>query len=176
VRGEARSAPRPGAVQFLGRGELLRRLVVGEHGEALPRGVVAPGAGVVEVAEPVVAASRNRWNVTGSGTPEKSHSAYLCAVAGGSSLVGPWYDSSSVVAARFLAAGAWRPGRPSRAATSALADEACAIAAPRKPRRNRGPETTRSPIGAVAVMPVIASHCEAMRAARCRSIRACREC
>jgi hypothetical protein len=78
--------------------------------------------------------SRNPWNITGSGTPEKSHSAYPCQVAGGSSLVEPWYDSSSVVAARFPAAGAWRPGRPSRAATSALADEVCTIAALRKPR------------------------------------------
>jgi hypothetical protein len=60
---EVRSAPHPGAVQFPGRGNLsvvgFRRvrgvhLVVGEHDEALPRGVVAPGAGVVGVAEPVV--------------------------------------------------------------------------------------------------------------------------
>jgi hypothetical protein len=29
---------------------------------------------------------RNRWNITGFGTPEKSHSAYPCEVAGGSSL------------------------------------------------------------------------------------------
>jgi hypothetical protein len=30
------------------------RLVVGDHDKALPRGVVAPGAGVIGVAEPVV--------------------------------------------------------------------------------------------------------------------------
>jgi hypothetical protein len=89
--------------------------------------------------------------------------------------VEPWYDSSLVVAARFPAVGAWRPGRPSCAATSALADEARAIAAPRKPRGNRGPETAHFPVGAVAVMLVIASHCEATRAARRRSARACRE-
>jgi hypothetical protein len=68
---------------------------------------------------------------------------YPCEVAGGSSLVEPWYDSSSVVAVRFPAAGTGWPGRPPRAATSALVDEACAIAAPRKPRENRGPETAR---------------------------------
>jgi hypothetical protein len=46
-----------------------------------------------------------------------------------------------VEAARFLAAGIWRPGRLLRAATSVLADEACTIAAPRKPRGNLGPKT-----------------------------------
>jgi hypothetical protein len=58
VRGEARLAPHPGAVQFPGEAPQawLRgiRLVVGKHDEALLRGVVAPGAGVVGVAEPVV--------------------------------------------------------------------------------------------------------------------------
>jgi hypothetical protein len=56
------SAPRPGIVKFPGREGLLRRrprvcavrLVVGDHHEALTRGVVAPGAGVVGVAEAVV--------------------------------------------------------------------------------------------------------------------------
>jgi hypothetical protein len=65
-------------------------LVVSDHNEALPRGVVALGAVVVEVAEPVAAASRNQWNITRSGTLEKSHSAYPCEVAGGSSLAEPW--------------------------------------------------------------------------------------
>jgi hypothetical protein len=32
------------------------------------------------------------------GTPEKSHSAYPCEVAGGSSLAEPWDDSSSAEA------------------------------------------------------------------------------
>jgi hypothetical protein len=63
VRGEARLAPHPGAVQFPGWGNLsvasFRRvrdicLVIGDHDEALPRGAVAPGAGVDEIAEPVV--------------------------------------------------------------------------------------------------------------------------
>jgi hypothetical protein len=57
-----RSAPRPGVVQFPGsEGLLCRRpcvrairLVVDDHLEALTRGVVAPGAGVVRVAELVV--------------------------------------------------------------------------------------------------------------------------
>jgi hypothetical protein len=88
-------APRPGVVQSLGRGNLsvasfcrVRgiRLVVGDHDATLPRGVIAPDAGVVGVA----VASRNPWNITGSGTPEKSYSAYLCEVAGGSSLAEPW--------------------------------------------------------------------------------------
>jgi hypothetical protein len=47
---------------------------------------------------------------------------------------------------RFPAAGTRRPGRLSRAATSALANEARAIAAPRKSRGNRGPETARPPL------------------------------
>jgi hypothetical protein len=50
-----------------------------------------------------------------------------------------------VEAARSLAAGIWRLGRLLRAATSVLADEACAIAAPRKPSGNCGPETARPP-------------------------------
>jgi hypothetical protein len=36
------------------------RLVIDNHHEALTRGVVAPNAGVVGVAEPVVCSSRNR--------------------------------------------------------------------------------------------------------------------
>jgi hypothetical protein len=152
-------------------------LVVGKHDEAFPRGVVAPGARVVGAAKLVVRGSRNRWNITGFGTPEKSHSSYSCEVAGGSSLEEPWYDSLSVVAVRFPAAGTWRPGRPPRAATSMLADEACAIAAPRKPRGDRGPETARPPppLGTVAVSPVIASRWKATRTTRCHSVRAYRE-
>jgi hypothetical protein len=40
---------------------------------------------------------------------------------------------------------------------------------------NRGPETACSPVRAVAVMLVIASRCEATRAASRHSVRACRE-
>jgi hypothetical protein len=98
-------------------------------------------------------------NITGSGTPEKSHSAYSCEVAGGSSLVEPWYDMSSVVAARFPATGTRRPGQPSCAATSMLADEACAIVAPRKTSGIHDPENA-PPVRVVAVMPVIVSRCE----------------
>jgi hypothetical protein len=43
---------------------------------------------------------------------------------GGSSLAELWYDSSLVVAMRFLTARRWWPGRSSYAATSVLADEA----------------------------------------------------
>jgi hypothetical protein len=59
----ARSAPGPGVIRFLGLGGFsvasprhVRsvRLVVDDHHEALTRGVVAPGAGVVGVAERVV--------------------------------------------------------------------------------------------------------------------------
>jgi hypothetical protein len=80
-----------------------------------------------------------------------------------------------VVAVRFLAARGWRPGRPSRAATSVLVEEAYAIAALRMPWGNCGSGTARSPAGAVATPPVVASRCEATRTARRRSIRACRE-
>jgi hypothetical protein len=68
--------------------------------------------------------SRNRWNITGPGTPEKSHSAYPCEVAEGSSLAEPWYDSSLVVAMRFRTGSRWWPGSSSYADTSVLADEA----------------------------------------------------
>jgi hypothetical protein len=55
-----------------------------------------------------------------------------------------------------------------------LVDEACTIVVPRKPRGNRDPETARSPVEAVVVMPVIASRCEVTRAASRRSVRAYR--
>jgi hypothetical protein len=67
---------------------------------------------------------KNRWNITRSGTPKKSHSAYPCEVAGGSSLAEPWLDSLLVEAMRFLTAKRWWLGRSSYAATSVLADEA----------------------------------------------------
>jgi hypothetical protein len=74
-------------------------------------------------------ASRNRWNITGFGMPEKSHSAYPCEVEGGSSLAEPWYDSSLVVTMRFQTANRWWPERSSYAATSVLTEEAYAAAA-----------------------------------------------
>jgi hypothetical protein len=118
-------------------------------------------------------ASRNHRNITRSGTPEKSHSAYPCEVAGGNSLVESWDDSSSAEALGFLTAGAWRLGRALRAAASVLAEAMYAVVAPRRPMGHHGPETERSPVGAVAVSPVVASRCEATRAARRRSVRAC---
>jgi hypothetical protein len=120
-------------------------------------------------------ASRNRQNITGSGTPEKSHSAYPCEVAGGSSLAEPRDDSSSTEALGFLTAGAWRAGRALRAAASVLAEATYAVVAQRRPRGNRGPETERSPVRAAVVSPVSASRCEAASAAYRRSVRACRE-
>jgi hypothetical protein len=101
--------------------------------------------------------SRNRQNITGSGTPEKSHSAYPCEVAGGSSLAEPWDDSSAAEALGFLTAGAWRAGRALRAAASVLVEATYAVIAPRKARGNRGPETERSPVGVAVVSPVSAS-------------------
>jgi hypothetical protein len=56
-----------------------------------------------------------------------------------------------------------------------LADEAYAFAALRMPRGNDNSGTARSPAGAVAIPPMVALHCEATRATRCRSIRAYRE-
>jgi hypothetical protein len=108
-------------------------------------------------------ASRNRRNITGSGTPEKSHSAYRCEVAGGNSLAELWDDSSVAEALGFLTAGTQRLRRALCTAASVLEEAAYAVVAPRRPRGNLGPETARSPIGATAVLPVIASRCEAMR-------------
>jgi hypothetical protein len=75
----------------------------------------------------------------------------------------------------FLTAGTWRLGRALRAAASVLAEVTYAVVAMRIPMGNHGPETERSPIGAVAVSPVVASRCEATRVARRCSVRACRE-
>jgi hypothetical protein len=119
--------------------------------------------------------SRNHRNITRSGTPEKSHSAYPCEVACGSSLAEPWDDSSSAEVLGSLTARTWRPWRTLRVTASVLAEATYAVVAPRRPMGKRGPETERSPVGAVVVSPVVASRCEATRAARRRSVRACRE-
>jgi hypothetical protein len=55
-------------------------------------------------------ASRNRLNITGSGTPEKSHSAYPCEVVGGSASREPRDGSSPAEALGPLATKTWRPG------------------------------------------------------------------
>jgi hypothetical protein len=120
-------------------------------------------------------ASRNRRNITGSSTPEKSHSAYPCEAAGGNSLAEPWDDSSLAEALGSLTARVWRLGRALRVAASVLAEVTYVVVAPCRPRGNRGPETVRSPVGAAAVSPVVASCCEASHTARRRSVRACRE-
>jgi hypothetical protein len=94
----AHLAPSPGVVQFPGSRGLLHRqprrvrairLVIDDHNEALTRGVVAPGTGVVGVTEPVVRGVEESLEHHRAGTPEKSHSAYPCEVAGGSSLAEP---------------------------------------------------------------------------------------
>jgi hypothetical protein len=119
--------------------------------------------------------SRNRRNITGSGTPEKSHSAYLCEVAGGRLLAEPWDDSSLAEALGSLMTGIWRPGRTPRVAASVLAEATYAVVVPRRPRGNRGPETECSPVRVAVVSTVGASPCGAAHAARWRSVRACRE-
>jgi hypothetical protein len=96
-------------------------------------------------------------------------------VAGGSSLAGSWDDSSSAEALGSLAAGAWWPGQTLRVAASVLAEVTYAVVAPRRPMGKRGPETECSPVGVAVVSPVGASPYVAARAARRRSIRACRE-
>jgi hypothetical protein len=96
-------------------------------------------------------------------------------VAGGNSLAEPWDDSSSAEALGFLTAGAWRLGWALRAAASLLVEATNAVVAPHRPRGNRGPETEHSPVGAVAVSPVVTPRCEATRAARRRSVRSGRE-
>jgi hypothetical protein len=59
---------------------------------------------------------------------------------------------------------------------SVLAEATYAVVAPRRPMGKRGPETERSPVGAVVVSPVSASPCVAVRAARRHSVRAYLEC
>jgi hypothetical protein len=80
-----------------------------------------------------------------------------------------------VEALGFPTAEAWRIGRAPRAAALVLAEVTYAIVAPRRLMGNRGPETEGHPVGAVAVSPVVASRCEATRASRRCSVRACRE-
>jgi hypothetical protein len=55
-------------------------------------------------------ASRNRLNITGSGMPEKSHSAYPCEVAGGSVSTEPSDDSLPAEVLGSLATKMWQPG------------------------------------------------------------------
>jgi hypothetical protein len=100
---------------------------------------------------------------------------YPCEVAGGSSLAESWDDSSSAEALGSLTAGTWRPEQTLRVAVSVLAEATFAVVAPRRPMGKSGPETERSPVGAVTVSSVVALRCEATRAARRRSVRAYRE-
>jgi hypothetical protein len=111
-------------------------------------------------------ASRNHWNTIGSGTPEKSHSAYPCEVAGGSSSAEPWDDSSLAEALGSSAARTWWLGQALRTTTSVLAEATYAVVALRRPTGKRGPETERSPTGAAVVSP------EGMPALRPRLSRA----
>jgi hypothetical protein len=118
-------------------------------------------------------ASRNHRNIIGSGTLEKSHSAYPCEVAAGNSQAESRDDLSSAEALEFLAARTWRLGPDLRTVALVLAEATYAVVAPRRPRGNRGLETSRSSVGAAAVSPVIALRCEATRATRRHSVRAC---
>jgi hypothetical protein len=119
--------------------------------------------------------SRNRRNITGSGTPEKSHSAYPCEVAGGSSPAEPWDDSSPAEALGSLAAGTWQPGRTLCVAALALAEVTYAVVAPHRPMGKRSPEIERSLVRAAVVSSESASRCEATCATCRRSVRAYRE-
>jgi hypothetical protein len=87
-------------------------------------------------------------------------------------LAEPWDDSSSAEPLGSLTAGTWWSERTPRVAASVLAEATYAIVAPRSPMGKRGPDTERSPVGAATVSPVVASRCEATRAARRRSVRA----
>jgi hypothetical protein len=59
-------------------------------------------------------------NITGSGTLEKSHSAYPCEVAGGSALTEPRVDSSPAEALGSLTTKTWRLGGTLRIMVLAL--------------------------------------------------------
>jgi hypothetical protein len=184
VRREERLAPHPGAVQFPGRGEPLRRLL-------LPRSRRLLGCWRVRRSTPARDRSFRHWSCWSSQTSSplhrgttrtllgqarrRSNFTYPCEVAGGSSLAEPWDDSSSAEALGSLTAGTWRPGRTLHVAASVLAEAMYAVVAPRIPMGKRGPETERSHVGAAAISPVIASRCEATRAGRRRSVRACPE-
>jgi hypothetical protein len=65
-------------------------------------------------------ASRNLLNITGSGTPEKSHSAYPCEVAGGSASTEPRDDTLPAEALGSLATKTWRLGGTLRIVALAL--------------------------------------------------------
>jgi hypothetical protein len=149
--------------------------VVGHHDEALSRGVIAPDAEVVGVTEPVV---------RGIEEPLEHHRVRHAGEVPLRVPVrnGGWQLAGGAVVGLVVGGGGKVPGRRDvaartapRAATSVLADEAYAIAALRMPRGNCGSRTARSPTGAVAISPVVTSRCEATRAARRCSIRACRE-
>jgi hypothetical protein len=174
----------PGVFQFSDRGNLSVarfcrisgiRLIVGDHDATLPRGDVAPDTGVVGVAEPVVRGVKEPPEHYWVGHTGKSHSVYSCEVVGGSLPAEPWDDSSPAEALGSLAVGTWRPGRTLRVAVLVLTEATYAVAAPRRPMGKRGPETERSLAGAAIVSLEGTSRCEATRAARRRSVRACRE-
>jgi hypothetical protein len=80
-----------------------------------------------------------------------------------------------VEALGFLTAEAWQIGRAPRAAASVLEEATYVVVAPRRPMGNRGSETERSPVGAAAVSPVVASRSKATRAACRRSVHAYHE-
>jgi hypothetical protein len=66
-------------------------------------------------------ASRKRLNITGSGTPEKSYSAYPCRLAGGNASREPRDDSSPAEALGSLATKTLRPGGTLRIVVLTLA-------------------------------------------------------
>jgi hypothetical protein len=129
--------------------------------------VVAPDAGVIRVAEPVV---------RDVGEPLEHHRVrHTGEVPLRVPVRSGWWQLTGGAVVGLVVGGGWRPGRSSYAATSVMADEAYTITALRMLWGKCGSGTMRSPAGAVAISPVGASRCKATRTAQRRSICACRE-
>jgi hypothetical protein len=177
-------APQPCAVQSPSRGNFYVagscrvsgvRLIIGDHDATQPRGVVAPGAGVVGVAEPVVhgieVQPEHYWvGYTGEIPlliPMRSGGRQLVGGALGRLVAG---GGARVPSDRDMAAGV----SPARCRVGVGGGDV-RRRAPCRPMGKRGPETEHSPAGATVVSPEGALCCEATRAACRRSDRACRE-
>jgi hypothetical protein len=146
--------------------------VDGDH-KALGCRVIAPNARVIRAVEPVVRGVEESPERTGSGTPEKSHSVWLCDVAGGVSPIELWYDSLLVVAMRFQIDSRWWPGRSSFAAMAVLTDEAYVAVEFYIPWGNYSPSVARSSSGCITASDGGGgSPRAAVRAARHRSVHA----
>jgi hypothetical protein len=150
------------------------RLVV-DHDEALPRGVIIPGAGVVGVVEPVVCGVKeplehHRVRYAGEVplcVPVRSGGWQLA----GGAVVGLVVGGGGEVSSRQEVGGGMSfAHRHVRAGGRSVRHRGVAHAMGELRFGNR-----THPAGAVAISPVVASHCEATHAARRHSIRACAE-